>query len=97
MKGNFTTSTYNRKSSTVVKKAVRWIFIEINQYLYLIQSGKISNSTYNRTSTYNRNLRVLRPNRKNHKTKQINATPIHPSKLWQEFVRNFAIGIFICL
>ena len=40
MKGNFPTSTYNRKSSTVVKKAVRWIFIEINQYLYLIQSGK---------------------------------------------------------
>ena len=51
MKGNFPTSTYNRKSGIVAKKTVRWIFIEIVQYL--IQSGKKS------TSTYNRNPRVL--------------------------------------
>ena len=31
--GNFPTSTYNRKSSIVVKNPVRWIFSEIVQYL----------------------------------------------------------------
>ena len=40
MEGNFPTSTYNRKSSIVVKIPVQWIFIEIVQYLSLIQSGK---------------------------------------------------------
>ena len=40
MERNFPTSTYNRKSSIVVKIPVQWIFIEIVQYLSLIQSGK---------------------------------------------------------
>ena len=31
--GNFQTSTYNRKSGIIVKKTVRWIFIEIVQFL----------------------------------------------------------------
>ena len=39
MEGNFQNSTYNRKSNTVVKKPVQWIFIMIVQYVLLIQPG----------------------------------------------------------
>ena len=54
-------STYNRKSSTVVKKTVRWIFIEIVRYDYLKFKGKFPMSMYDRMSTYNRKLRVTNP------------------------------------
>ena len=41
MEGNLPNSMYNRKSGTVIKKkTVQRIFIEIVQYLQLIQSGK---------------------------------------------------------
>ena len=52
MEGNFSTSTYNRKSGKVVKKTVRWIFIKIVQYLF-DQEKKIS-STYNRNLEYSK-------------------------------------------
>ena len=61
MEGNFPTSTYNRKSSIVVEKTVRWIFIEIVQYVLKynrFNQEKQLNSMYNRTSTYNRKPRL---------------------------------------
>ena len=45
MEGNFPTSTNDRKSSIVVKKPVRWIFIDIVQYLYLNDSIRKNNQT----------------------------------------------------
>ena len=38
MEEKFPTSTYIRKSSVLVKKPERWIFIEIVQCLYVIDS-----------------------------------------------------------
>ena len=43
MEGNFPTSMYNRKSGIVVKKTVQLIFIEIVQYLYIIDSIRKKN------------------------------------------------------
>ena len=44
--GSFPTSRYNRKNIMVVIKPVRWIFIEIIQFVWLVPSRKKSNSTY---------------------------------------------------
>ena len=56
MEGNFPTSTYNRKSGIVVKKTNTMDCYRDRPVL--IQSGKKSTSTNNRTSPYDRNLKV---------------------------------------
>ena len=58
MEGNFSTSTYNRKSGIVVKKTSMMDFYWDRPVPIIDSIRKKPTSTYNRTSTCNRNLRV---------------------------------------
>ena len=61
MEGNFPNSTYNRKSSVVVKETSTMDFYRDCPVLIIDSIRKKSNSTYNGTSTFNRKLRVNDP------------------------------------
>ena len=59
MEGKFPTSTYNRKSSIVVKKQYDGFLLRLSSTYNWFNQEKKSSSTYIRTSSYNRNLRVV--------------------------------------
>ena len=56
--GNFWTSTYNRKSSIIIKKTSTMDFYWDRPVLRIDSIRKTSTRMYNRISTYNSNLRV---------------------------------------